>query len=135
MIEIKSKTGQVILKVLEVSPQTLPNAGDRKLSLEIRSQKLNFKNHFFWVTKVEWEKFQGAALKLLANRKGTAGLQGMSPGSCQLVLEVKSHPKIEMTVSINELRAARNVYPRTAVTLEDELDQEWLLELENSLKE
>jgi hypothetical protein len=135
MIEIKTKTGQVILKVIKVSPETLPSAGDRRLSLEIRSQKLNFKNHTFWVTKVEWEKFQGGALKLLAKRKGTAALQGMSPGSCRLVLEVKSHPKIEMTVSINELSAARNVYPRTAAFLEDVLDQEWLLELENSLKE
>lgn len=53
MIEIKTKTGRVILKVIGVLPETLPNAGDRKLSLEIRSQKLNFKNHSFWVTKVE----------------------------------------------------------------------------------
>ncbi len=135
MIEIKTKTGQVILKVLEVLPETLPSAGDWKLSLEIRSQKLNFKNHSFWVTKSEWEKFQGAALKLLANRKGTAVLQSMSPGSCQLVLEVKSHLRIEMRVSINELRGARNVSPRTAAVFKDELDQEWLLELENSLKE
>lgn len=135
MIEFKTKTGKVILSLQEIAPQNLPSAGDLKFGLEISSFKLQFKNHSFWVTNDAWLKFTIAARKVIDARKGIAALKGMSPGSCRLVLEVKSHPNIELWVNIDELQAARNPHPRTAAFLEDELDQEWLQSLKVNLKE
>jgi hypothetical protein len=135
MIEIRTPTGNVTLKVLEVAPANLPRAGDRKLSLEISSPKLQFRNHTFWLSESDWTRFLAASREVIAKRKGMAALQGMSPGCCQLVLEVKSPPKIELTVNVNQLSASRKAYPRTAAFLEDELDQEYLVQLDESLKD
>jgi hypothetical protein len=135
MITFHTKSGLVTFTELEVAPDTLQSAGDRRYSLQISFSRLKLSGHTFWVAKDDWHSFANAAVKVLQRRVGTASFRSMSPGSCQLVIEpIKNKRELKLTVNINELAAGRADLPKFATFIEDELDSEFLLDLENHLK-
>ena len=135
MITFKTKNAQIKMQLSEAGASNLPCAGDRRYQCEIRSPKVVFQNHSFWLAKTDWDQFCRLATKVLTKNLGSAGLKGMSPGAFQLSIEAKPPRDIHIAININELCAGRDSFPKTAVFFEDLLDPEWTQLLVESLNQ
>ncbi len=83
----------------------------------------------------DWKSFLSDAQQLLKNLEGTAALKSMSPDAMGLILEFsKKSKKLRFIVKINSLELSRARFPQFALHLEDEIDSEWFVQLENSVR-
>jgi len=133
MSTLRTTNGSISLSVLEVAPEALPSAGDVRLSVEVVSAKVHFHDHSFWISAGDFSDFSVSLQKLIEKRKGAASLRGMSPGAFLMALQAPAPNRMLVTVNINELSAGRDLLPRLAFDIQDEVDQEWLTRFRSEL--